>query len=322
MEQRSNWKAKLKTVSKPLFPVLGAALVLVLLHVTGWSRVGEAFARVGWQGALILVVLGLGESFFDSVALQAAVRTRIRLTRILFCNGAGALLNMLVGEVGEVFKGAILRKNTDTRDAVTATVVWNYVFQVTRPAVAVVAALVGLLLGTADMAGVAVMILLAAVLSLGPYVLFWLAIRKGMAEAIARLVLFVRRDREHADAFRAKARELDRSIREFRRERRAAYNWVHVHQVVARLFSWATLYAACMLVGLDSPFATVSLVYAGFSVASYVILVFPTRLGVTEGAGSLVFSLVGLDAGIGLIVYVLLRLKAVAANSLCLVFKP
>jgi hypothetical protein len=91
---------------------------------------------------------------------------------------------------------------------------------------------------------------------------------------------------------------------------------VLVLQGAARLAGWAAFLAACGLAGVGSDFGRASLAFAALAVAGYLVRLIPARVGVQEGMAYLVFPLFGLDAGLGLVVMLLLRLKALASNGL------
>jgi hypothetical protein len=299
------------------FALFAVGALFYLLSAIGWDRVGQAFATIGWSGAALLFVLGLTENISDAGSLRAAVKTRIPLFKILCYNSAGAILNMVAaGEVGEVLKGALLKRHTTTSDAVTGTIVWNYIFKFSRPTVALLAALTGVVGGADVPPAIAWTVVAATALAFLPYFGLMLLVRRGMVGLVARLLRFLKIAGKDPEALIAQAVSLDQAIQGFWRTRRSDYLQVFGLQFMGRAVAWFTLFATCRLVGLDYSFALCSLLYAAFSVASYIVMLLPARIGVSEGSGYLVFSLFGLDGGIGLIVYVVLRVKALVTNGI------
>jgi hypothetical protein len=327
MNEPNNWSRRLGLAAgrfyKPAFSVAAVAALIWALQLIGWDKVGLAFASVGVGGAALLLLTGFLESLFDAAALSVGLRARVSFLRVLAISCTGALVNMLaLSEMGEVTKGAMLRKHTDTTDAVTATVVWNYAFKITRPGAALLAVALGFVLPTVIQRQELWLALLACVLAFLPFVILWVLLRRGMMELGARFIKLIRLAGQSPEALLEKAKGMDHQIQVYWRERPGAFAAVFGYQFLARLASWAGVWAACLLVGLPYSFATCAVVYGATSVAAIAVMIFPTRIGVTEGAGALVFSLLGLDGGMGLVVNILMRLKAVAGNALGLVFRP
>jgi hypothetical protein len=305
------------------FSILGVAALAWLLDHVGWQQIAHALSMVGVGGALVLIILGVAENIMDSAALRAAVPNKIGLYRILSYNGIGAVVNSLVpGDLGEVAKGSLIRKHCTLQDAITGTVLWNYIFKVTRPTVAFAAAATAWLLGHGTDSMVATIVLGTTLVAFAPYLALKLLVHKGMARIAVRFFRKLRVVRKDPEQLERSAMELDEKIRSFRQNRPGDYFRVFGFQCLARIVAWITLFAALRLTGLDYSFGLASLIYAGFSVASYVVMILPARLGVSEGAGYLIFSWYGLDGGMGVIVYVLLRIKALVTNGIPAIFRP
>ncbi len=305
------WKAILRWA----FVLFALAALFWLLNKIGWNKIGHAFVAVGWSGALILVILGLSESTLDAAALDATMPRRIGLWRMLSYHCAGAIVNTLVpGEAGEVLKGSMLGRHVSTQQAIAGTVLWNYIFKLTRPLAALLAVLVSMILGADVESKVTIIVLAGSILSFAPYLVLKLLLRKGMAELIARILNRLRILKKDPEGFVKSAAELDHSIRTFWRDRPGAYLKVFGLQIAARTSTWITLFATARFMGLDYSFGLCALIYAGLSVGDYVVMTLPARIGVSEGAGYLIFSFFGLDGGTGVIIYVLLRLKGLIAN--------
>ncbi len=316
-DSRSTRSLGWKSILKAAF-ILFALLALVwLLNKIGWNRIGHAFVSVGWVGALILLSLGILESTLDAAALDATMPRRIGLWRMLSYHCAGAISNTIVpGEAGEVLKGSMLAKHVGARQAIAGTVLWNYIFKVSRPLVALIAALLALVLGSYVEPKVSMVVITGCVLAFAPYLVFKLLLKKGMAEVIARALQRLRLLKKDPEKFVESAIELDHSIRTFWKERPADYLKVFGLQAAARVSSWMALFAAIQLMELDYSFGLCALIYAGLSVGDYVVMTLPARIGVSEGAGYLIFSFFGLDGGTGVILYVILRLKGIASNAI------
>jgi uncharacterized membrane protein YbhN (UPF0104 family) len=87
-------------------------------------------------------------------------------------------------------------------------------------------------------------------------------------------------------------------------------------QAFARSTGWLSIYAAFRLVGLPYGFPEATLMYATMNVAEYVIAVLPARIGVSEGTAFFAFKFLGLNPSLGVVVYVILRVRTILANGL------
>ena len=122
--------------------VTGALVGLVwLLGRIGWATIAGALGRVGWLPLVILFLLGWTETATDGAALWVVMGNRLRLGFAVTVNAAGSMLNLILPwESGEVLKGTLLHGQFGTQSAVSATIIWNYVFKISRPVVSLAAA--------------------------------------------------------------------------------------------------------------------------------------------------------------------------------------
>lgn len=310
---RTRWKA----IFRWAFFVLAVAGFFWLLNSVGWSQIGQALASVGLGGALIIIALSLCENLGDAASLRASFRGRIPLLEVLASNGAGALANdLLPMEAGEALKAMLVGSRVGTADGIAGTVVWNYVFKFVRPATALVTGLVACLVGTQANTAAAWTVVGASVLAFIPFAVFMLLVRHGAARLAVRAANLVGLGRGASEKWLGAATELDARIRQFRSETPGQFRRVVVYQVLARTASFAMHVAIVRLVGLDFDLATCTLIYAGFSMAHYFVTLMPAKLGVGEGAGYLVFTAFGFDGGMGVIVYVVLRIRSLITNGI------
>jgi len=299
--------------------VAALAILFFLLDHIGWDVVRKAFTSVGLWGAAVLFAMGVLENLLDAAALTASLppTRRLGLLRTLSYTSVSALVNMFIPwEAGEVVKAGLLRRHVDAKDAISGTVIWNYVFKLSRPIVTTVAALIGVLgvHGLAPKVGWALLVASAA--SFVPYLILKLFLRWNAMRRIAELLRRLRIWRREPEEARRSAEALDRQVRDFYRERPRDYARVLLLQMGARLTSWATYGVAAVLLGLHYGFADVALVYASLSLVGLAVLVVPSlRIGVGEGAAFLAFGLIGLDPGAGLLLTLIMRIKAIATSG-------
>lgn len=290
-------------------------LVWLLDHI-GWATIGSFLDALGWGGVGILFALGIGEALADAAAFQAATPAPVSLVRILAINQAGSLANRFIPwEVGEVLKGTLLSRHVSGTDAVTGTVVWNYLFRITKPAAALSAALLGWLFGDGELVWLAGWMMLASLLAFLPYVglriAFWLGVTGGIVRALQKLRI-LRKDPERT---LQRARAIDEAVRRFWHERPRDYAKAVSFQFVARLLSWLSLYAALTLIDPAYDLATSGGVWAAMSVMTYIVALFPARLGTEEGGAYAVFKLSGLDPALGVTAQLMLTVKTIVLNA-------
>jgi hypothetical protein len=292
-----------------------------LLDKIGWGAIGAALRRIGPWGACVIIALGFIENLLDACALRGSLRRPASLFSVGLANGTGALINALLPwEMGEVAKGALLQRTVASRDAVSATIISNYAFKLSRPLLTTSAALVALVLGAGVDTKLTAWVVAANALGFVPFIVLRLLVRYGMAEALVRLLARVRLVRGRHDSWLAAAQRLDEDVRSFEHTRPARFWLVVGAQVGARFTAWMSVLAAVRLMGLDYSFGRVALVYSALNVAEFIITILPVRLGVAEGAAFGVFALFGLDPATGVILYVVLRLKALISNAAWLPF--
>jgi hypothetical protein len=308
---------KRKTIVQLVCVSASLAALLWLLGKIGWATIGHALGQVGWKGLTALMLLGWIESFSDGTALWVVMGQRLRYGFGIAVNAAGSMLNLILPwESGEVLKGTLLRGQFGTQSAVSGTILWNYIFKISRPAVSLSAALCGWAFSR-DRDGFHLGIILAAnVFSFFPYLVLRVLIRYGAAAGLVRVLGILPVLRRHSSHWIESARNIDREVRQFWHDRPADYLKVFGLQLVARATGWASIYVALNALGTNCTFGQASLLYAAVNVADYIVAVLPARVGVSEGTSYFIFKFLGLDPATGVIMYVVLRIRTILANGL------
>ncbi len=297
------------------FFLAALGVLLWLLNKTGWSNIGQALARVGVMGAMVLVALGFMETILDSVAMTIAIRQR-RWGNVMFFNSIGALMNQILPfDLGEVVKAGMTHRAFPSGDTIAGAIVWNYVFKISRPLVTLTAALIGLVVVKQVDTTVRYLILAGAVASFAPYVLLRLVLRRGAAEMIVRLLRFLRFLRRDPERILAKALEIDSIVAGFWEARPRRFMAILFFQIGARIVSWSGLFATLRVLGLPISVTSSALLYAAMNTADMIITIIPARLGVSEGAAFGIFKMCGLPPQIGVIMYVVFRLRSLATTG-------
>jgi hypothetical protein len=293
-----------------------AALVWLLDRI-GWFTIGKAITSVGWGGALVLCGLSLAETILDGAALCTIVGPRLRLAFAVVVNSAGSTLNLILPwESGEILKTGIMRSYFGSQPALSGTIIWNYIFKLSRPAVSAMTAGLAWVLCREASASTIVIVCVANVLAFLPYGVLRVLIQYGAAEGLFKILRLIPGVRRHPSHWIDVARNVDHEVRQFWQERPSAYLKVFVYQAIARMTGWWGIYAGFKFVGLPYGFAEATLVYATMNVAEYVIAILPARVGVSEGTAFFAFKFLGLDPTLGLILYVVLRVRTVFVNGL------
>jgi hypothetical protein len=293
------------------------AMLLSLLHRIGWATIANAFSRVDWVSAALLVAFGLAEVTLDALALRVIAGRSLRVGNAVALNAASGMMNLILPwESGEVLKVALLRDSVRSSHAVSTTIIWNYIFKVSRPTLSLAAALVAVLLSHTTPLKTLGVVVLANLLAFVPYLLLRFAIRFGATEKVVKLMRhlpYLRRSPEH---WAELARTIDTQVRAFWRDRPWAYVQVFVLQLVARSIGWLNVYVGCRAFGLPYGIQTAALLYATLNVAEYIIALMPARVGVSEGTAFFVFKYYGLNAPIGLLLSTFLRVRNIALSFL------
>ena len=297
--------------------VAAIAALLWLLGRIGWSTIGTALGSVGWLGALVLCSLSLSETILDGAALCTIVGPRLRLAFAVLVNSAGSTLNLILPwESGEILKTGIMRGYFGSQPAISGTIIWNYIFKLSRPAVSAMTAGLAWILCRQTSASTIAIVCVANLLAFLPYAVLRVVIQYGAAQGLFKLLRLIPGIRRHPSHWVELAKDIDREIRRFWQDRPVAYVKVFVYQAIARMTGWWGIYAGFKFVGLPYGFAEATLVYATMNVAEYVIAILPARVGVSEGTAFFAFKFLGLDPTLGLILYVVLRVRTVLVNGL------
>jgi hypothetical protein len=308
---------RMKKVIQLVSVTAALAVLFWLLSRIGWATIGNALGRVGLPGALVLCGLSLAETIFDGAALCTVVGARLRLLFTVMVNSAGSTMNLILPwESGEVLKTGLLRSHLGSGSAISGTIIWNYIFKLSRPVVSALTAILALILCRNTSASTLAIIGVANVLAFLPYVLLRVLIHYGAAEGLFKVLKLIPGLRRHPAHWVELARKIDQEVRQFWHERPGDYIKVFVYQAIARTTGWLSIYAGFRFIGMPYGFADATLVYATMNVAEYVIAMLPARVGVSEGTAFFAFKFLGLDPASGVILYVVLRIRTIFVNGL------
>jgi hypothetical protein len=160
------------------------------------------------------------------------------------------------------------------------------------------------------------LVLVANLLAFLPYLVLRIVIRLGPAAGLLRILRLMPVLRRQPAHWIEVAQTIDHEVKHFWRERPGDYLKVFGLQILARSTGWASIYAALNALGMDCDFATSALLYAAINVADYLVAVLPARVGVSEGSAYFIFKLLGFDPTLGVIMYVVFRIRGILTNGL------
>lgn len=301
-----------------LICVAASLLVLIwLLNHIGWATLRQSLLQVGWSGIALLLALGWIESFADGSALWVVMGTRLRFGFLIAVNAAGSMLNLILPwESGEILKGTLLRGYSGTSQAISGTILWNYIFKISRPTVSVAAAMCAWFLVHDIERYKLTVILFACVLSFVPYFVLRVLIRFGAAAGLLRVLSFIPIVRRHPAHWIGIARNIDHEVKTFWHQRPRDFLKIFGLQLVARICGWISIYIALHALGMDCSFGQASMIYAGVNMVDYIVAVLPARVGVSEGSSYFIFQFLELNPALGVIMYVVLRIRTIVTNGL------
>jgi uncharacterized membrane protein YbhN (UPF0104 family) len=301
--------------------VLGVSLALLayVLQKIGWGEVLRYLGRVGPTAGLALLAAGYLENLCDAEALRVGLGRGAGRLRTLFTNQAGSFLNMFIPfDGGEVFKATMLRRQVGGRNALTGVILWNYLAKLTKSVAVLVASCAAWLVAADDgTRSIALKLVLLSLASFSMFLAFKLALALGATEKIARVLVRLRLLRRSPEELVAKAREIDATVRTFASRERRKYVAVFAWQMAARGVNFLTLWFLVAALGGEGLSAAL-VAYATFGLTTFITLLFPNRIGVDEGAGYVVFQLVGLDPRLGAMLQLVVRLRNMVVNGAAL----
>jgi len=310
---------KRRTAAKIAVLALAFSLLGYVMWRIGWDEVVRYITRIGPLAAIGLIAAGYLENFCDAQALRAGLGAGAGRLKTLVINQAGAFVNTFVPfEGGEVFKATLLRKLVGGKSAFTGIILWNYLAKLTKSiAILVTSCAAWLIAEGGEAESIAGLLVLLSVVSFSMFLLFKLVLMLGLTEKIARILVRLHLLRRSPEELVAKAREIDQTVRHFYTRERGRYFAIVGYQLAARVVNFFTLWFLIAILG-GGGFREALVAYSTFGLTTFITLAFPNRIGVDEGAGYVVFKLVGLDPTLGVMLQFVVRLRNVVTNGTAL----
>ncbi len=296
-------KSRVAKIVNIFFLLLGAALLTGLLVKLDFDEVKRHLIQVGWYFALafFIFIVGLMLNAYGWKKIVDPRSSRARYRDFLAAFWVGYAINQVTpgASLGEVLKGTILKGRIDSDSLIASLISFNFLSTFVSQIFTLFGA--ALCLVALDLPTDVILVLFGlALIMFIPIGLLYLLLRWGIASRVVSLLAkipFVKvRD---PDALLAKARSVDKGIRELR-SRRPGDFWIFIFSLIGvKLTQVLELFvllialipgqgvAFLLLLSLLAQTATQLLCWA----ATFV----PGQIGVAEGFSALLFKLLGLD---------------------------
>lgn len=309
---------RLNTGIKWCIVALGVCGIIWLFNEIGWSKLLFHLKLVGVTGFLLLLTGLLLEACLDAWALKLAILDTVPFRSVLFANQMGALLNSIgPGDSGELLKISLMRKEGQGR-AFSGTVVWNVAFRLSKGILILVASILAFFLLPSHSHESALMIGLGCV-GISIYIAINWVIQKRWAGKMLNLATHIPWvHKEWVESFVQKSKKIEHEVSDFRGIHPRRYGMILASQAFARFMSLVVIVLSLRFIGSGYGISLGLLIFSGLQLVSYLLPLFPTRIGTTEGASYLLFLQMGLDGGIGAILQVLMRILQIAVAGVCI----
>ena len=123
--------------------------------------------------------------------------------------------------------------------------------------------------------------------------------------------------------WKIKIGQFEEALVKFRKDKNKSFFLVVLLQVSARLISTVTFLVTAYILGdIKEIFAILLLANAAINLANYVVMLVPAKLGMTESTSFFIFSMLGLDGGFGIMIALIMRIKALITQALSSLLLP
>jgi hypothetical protein len=299
---------------------LGVCGVIWLFSEIGWSKLLFHLQFVGVEGFLILLALLLLEACLDAWALKVAILDTVPFRSVLFANQMGALWNSIgPGDSGELLKMSLMRKEAQGR-AFSGTVVWNVAFRLSKGILISMASILAFFLLPSHSHESALMIGFGCMGIVLYFAINWVIQKRWVGKILNLLIHIPWVHKERLEAFVSRSKEIEHEVSDFRGTHPRRYGMILALQAFARFMSLVSVVLALRFLGSGYGISLGFLIYAGLQLVSYLLPLFPTRIGTTEGASYLLFVQLGLNGEVGAIFQVLIRILQLTVAGVCIAF--
>ncbi len=320
---------KNKNLLRVAFFILSLTILFFLLRGIGFDKLIDAFVKVGWGGAVILICCGFLENGSDTLGLYYSLPQRKNFLRIFSSNCMGSLTNYIIPwEVGELVKIGMMKEVAGTENSIKGVVLWNYIYKLSK-AFSISAMVILSLIFSFIMPDETYqldkfwLILLFSALGFLPYFGMMILIKSNISVKVVKLLKYL--GKKNTDELIKKAEQMDHDLKLFKKERPLDYKKTFWLQYFARHVSLLTFLLCTYFSGFNYSLSTLILIHCAINLGNYISAFIPMKFGVGEGIGFLMFAFMGLPGEAGSLVTFILRVKAIIAMSLVstlIVIKP
>jgi uncharacterized membrane protein YbhN (UPF0104 family) len=242
---------------------------------------------------------------------------RIGMGWSVITTSAGALVNMVIPlEAGELVKVGLLRRRSSESCVISGLVIWNYIWKLAKPSAIAACFLLSAIVGNAYPSALWLPLSAGVALSFAPYLVLRFLLRHRPAERLTRLFGRIPRLQRRTQGWLASASRLDGEIRGFSQNHSRVFARVLLQTVLARLMGVATLYVMASRLGLPADLGSVVFLYAAQTVADYLAMLLPARIGLGEGTAYLLFQSLGLPPTTALVMVLVVRARSIVVAGL------
>jgi hypothetical protein len=313
-------KNKLRNLLRIVLFILSLAILFFLLKSIGFDKLADAFVKVGWSGAVILICCGFLENGSDALGLYYALPQRKNFLRVFSSNCLGALTNYIIPwEVGELVKIGMIKEVAGSANSIKGVILWNYIYKLSKGcsifALVVLSLIVWFIMPDETyQLDKFWLVLLCSFLGFLPYFGMMILIKSNISVKVVKLLKYL--GKKNTDELIKKAEQMDKDLKLFKKERPLDYKRTFWLQYFARHVSLLTFLLCTYFAGFDYSLSTLILIHCSINLGNYISAVIPMKFGVGEGIGFLMFTFMGLPGEAGGLVTFILRIKAIIAMSL------
>lgn len=312
---------KLRKLLRIILFIASLIILFFLLRSIGFDKVLDAFVKVGWKGAVILICCGFLENGSDALGLYFSLPKRKSFLRVFSSNCMGALTNYIIPwEVGELVKIGMIKSVAGSENSIKGVILWNYIYKLSKGCAIFMLVILSLVFSfimpdeTYEL-NKFWLILMCSFLGFLPYFGMMILIKSNISVKVVKLLKYF--GKKNTDELIKKAEQMDHDLKLFKKERPSDYRKTFWLQYFARHVSLLTFILCTYFAGFDTyAISVLILVHCAINLGNYASAFIPMKFGVGEGIGFLMFAFMGLSGEAGGLVTFILRIKAIIAMSI------
>ncbi|MBX7149580.1 flippase-like domain-containing protein [bacterium] len=290
-------KRTIQKILPLLFTILGAALLIKLIHGFGINNLLKLYEQLGWE---LIPIITIPLSWFSFQAygwheVLAGFKHQIKFIALLRIKLAGEALNTVTPVSfmgGDPLRIYLLNKDIPGT-AATASVVLDRTIQTVAVVIFILLGLISsfLFLDLPPQWKIVFPLVAFAITSL-----LWFFLHRqqqGVFAFLSRALHKLGFKKHMADHIQEKITELDQRITQFYRNDRKHFYTSTLHHVLARLCGVVEIYVIAQMLHITLSFNEAFILATANVLVNFVFVFIPGSLGVMEGAFGALFLLMG-----------------------------